>query len=735
MWVGRDKGQEFKVTAKPYKGWSRKALILGVLALSGAQADAQSVTPTALAPAPSLQTYVTAPGPLSTTDMSRLKQAIDYAQAGNRTSAAELQATIADPVARKLIQWAVLDASGPAAGFFAADSGRRELWGWPRASRRHLAAERSLEAAGLAPQRVVEWFEDKKPQTAEGALALASAYQQLGRQQEAAELIRKYWREEVFEAAPQAAMLARYGILLTPEDHAKRLDLLLYGPQGPAAQAMLPLVSGDVRALATARIALRGNKDNAAALANSVPGQFQKDPGLAYERARYFRKRGLDSIAAGYLKDFADPPKGYEDAASSMWTERRALMTALIRSGDLRSAYAAVTNHGLPEGVDYTEAEFFAGWLLLSKLDKPAEAAEHFANIRKAGTSPQTVSRALYWQGRAAEAVGDRAGAHRYWTEGAKYYTAFYGQLSAERAGVRQITLPSDPDPTAADRARFEGRELVRAARMLADAGERPLFRTFVLAVQDTLPTVEELGLLVDMARLYGDQDLAMRVVRAGATRGLYLTERGYPVRTVPQGYGLPEPALIHSIIRQESGFDPSVRSGVGAQGMMQLMPGTAQVVARKLGVGYSQAQLGNPEYNMRLGSAYLGELVDQFSGSYVMAAAGYNAGPGRSTKWAAECGDPRAGATDPADFIECIPFAETRNYVMRILEAAQIYRARLSGGTAPLTLASDLKRGGWQPSMAAQDVKPPATANCAVASLAPGATIDLNTPPQTQTC
>jgi soluble lytic murein transglycosylase len=219
--------------------------------------------------------------------------------------------------------------------------------------------------------------------------------------------------------------------------------------------------------------------------------------------------------------------------------------------------------------------------------------------------------------------------------------------------------------------------------------------------------------MLVDMARLYGDQDLSMRAVRAGAQRGLYLPERGYPVRAVPAISGAPEPALIHAIVRQESSFDPGVRSGVGARGMMQLMPATAAGVARKLGVSYSVDRLNDPEYNMQLGSAFLGELVSNFSGSYVMAAAGYNAGPGRPPQWAAECGDPRGGTTDPADFIECIPFAETRNYVMRIMEAVQIYRARMNGGVAPLTPMADLKRGSW-------GMTPPAPVPYTVATIGP---------------
>jgi soluble lytic murein transglycosylase len=684
--------------------WSGKALAAGALALVCARADAQApATPPAAAPPPATAPTYMVRAPLSPAESVRLKEAVDAAQAGDIARARQVQATLTNPLARRVVQWAMIDSAGTSISFFDLDAARRDLWGWPRAARRQTAAEKALEVVGLSPQRVVEWFEGKEPTTPEGVMALASAYQQLGRGSDAVAVVKTYWRDKVFEADPQARILARFGANLTADDHAKRLDLLLFGPQGPAARAMLPLVTPDVRALAEARMAFRANRDNAVATAGLVPASLQNDKGLAYERARYFRRRGLDGVAAGLTANFPAPPPGFDDAASDMWTERRVLMNALIRSGNIQGAYQAVTNHGLPEGVDYTEAEFFAGWLALTKLSRPDEAAAHFANIRKAGSSPITVSRALYWQGRAAEAKGDTPAAMAFWTEGAKYYTAFYGQLSADRAGQARIELPADPVPTAADRERFEGRDLIRAARMLADAGERDLFRTFVLAAQDTLPTAEELALLVDMSRLYGDQDLGMRVVRSGATRGLYLPERGYPVRNVPQGSGLPEPAFTHAIIRQESGFDPGVASGVGARGMMQLMPATAQVVARGLGVPYSAGRLGDPEYNMRLGTAYLGQLVDQFSGSYVMASAGYNAGPGRSVQWAAECGDPRGGTTDPADFIECIPFSETRNYVMRIMEGVQIYRARLNGGTAPLAISADLKRGGWQPSLAAQ--------------------------------
>ena len=692
------------------KAWILKTVAAAALALACANADAQApdgpesvASPPPAAPEGAL--------PLNASDGARLRAAVEAAQRGDVNGAKTLQASLTDPVARKLVQWAMIDSAGTMLSFYELDAARAGLSGWPRAARRDSVTEKAVEAAGLGPQRVVDWFGGREPQTAEGAMALAAAEQQLGRLDDARALILRTFREKAFEADAQARMIARFGVYLTPDDYAKRLDLLLYGQQGPATKALMELVTPAVRSLAEARIALRANRDDANETAAQVPAELQNAPGLAFERARYFRKRNLDAVAAGYVKDFPVPPAGMAGAAELVWGERRALMSSLLRSGDVRAAYAAVQNHGLAFGEQYTEAEFFAGWLALRKLNDPAAAAAHFANVEKAGATPITLSRALYWQGRAAEAAGDAAAAERYWREGAQYYTAFYGQLCADKIGQTTFRLPRDPTPGPADRARFEGRELVRAARMLADAGEKDAYRSFVMTLEETLPTAEELALLVDMTRLYGDQDLAMRVVRAGAQRGLYLPERGYPVRPVPEVAGAPEPALVFAITRQESGFDPYVRSAVGARGMMQLMPSTAARVAHRLGMGFSADRLNEPDYNMRLGAAYLGDLVQTFQGNYAMAAAAYNAGPGRPAQWATECGDPRGGTTDPSDFIECIPFAETRNYVMRIMEAVQIYRARLNGGAAPMAAFAELKRGGWGQ---------PSAAPCVVASLGP---------------
>ena len=659
-------------------------------------ADAQDTAPLPVpdVTAPSL----TARRYLSQDDTSTLRAAIDAGQAGDVDRARSLQASLSDPVSRKLVLWAMADSAANRLSFFELDQARRDLWGWPRASRRQAGAERLLEAQGMSPTAVIAWFKGEEPTTAEGAMALAGAYRLTGQVDKARDLIRRFWREKVFEAEPQRQMLARFGDLLTVDDHIRRTDMLLYGAQGPATRDMIALLPPDWQALAQVRIAFRNGGGPVDLLMDRLPATLADDPSIAFERARHLVRQHNTEQALPLIGRLPTQPPG-DEAGAAVWYVRKSLIGAALANHDYRAAYQAAANHGLQPGVDYAEAEFFAGWIALSKLKDPVLADQHFARIEQVGASPITQARALYWRGRANEASGDIIGAKDLYAQAAQLQTTFYGQLAGERAGVREITLGHDPIPTAADRARFEGRDMVQAARILAGLGEKDLFRTFVLTIDDDLPNAEEYALLVDLARSLGDPDLGMRVVRAGAQHGIILPDRGYPILAAPpRDPSFPELAFVYGIVRQESNFDPRQRSGAGARGMMQLMPATAQHVARRMGLGYYSGALEDPDYNVRVGSGYLGQMVSSFGGSYVMAAAAYNAGPGRLPDWAANCGDPRGSSNDPVDFIECIPISETRNYVMRVLEAMQVYRARLNGGRAPLTLAEDLRRGVYVP-------------------------------------
>jgi soluble lytic murein transglycosylase len=676
------------------------AAIAGLVLLYGV-AEAQ---PSAIVAQTTLETPLSGQGTVSgltsriltTNDAALLRSALDAANRGDDATIRRAMASLDDPVAQKIALWTLADSLSDRMSFAELDLARKDLADWPRASRRQGAAEHKIATSGLTDQAIVDWFKASPPQTSAGVMALASAWRNLGRTDQATSLIRAHWRDQLFDAQTQRTLLTRFGDLLIPDDHAKRADMLLFGQPGQASRDLLPLLDEPRRQLAEARLALRSGS-NLGKVLETLPEALRSDPSLNMEKVAYLRQNGREAETLT-LASALPPSPSYTEASDRMWRERRLIFNLAVRAGNFDSAYRAVTGHGMTSGTNYVDAEFFAGWLALTKLKMPSRADEHFARIQASGSSPITLSRAFYWRGRAAEAIGDPVAAATFYGDGAHYITTFYGQLAAEKAGLRQIELPRERTPTLVDRARFEGRDVVKATKILIELDRQSLFRTFILTLDDTLPTVEECALLVDLASTHGEQELAMRVVRAAAQRGFILPERGYPVRETPSVLEGPEAAAIFGITRQESGFDPRVSSGVGARGMMQIMPATARSVAKRIGVAYDPNRLSDPDYNMRLGSAYLGHMITGFSGSYVLAAAAYNAGPGRPAAWVGFCGDPRNTEADPLDFIECIPFSETRNYVMRVMENVQVYRARLGGGSAPLTLTEDLRRGIYRP-------------------------------------
>jgi soluble lytic murein transglycosylase len=604
-----------------------------------------------------------------------------------------IYASASDPAVRSYALWELTEVSPEALSFSELDGARQRLIGWPHMIRREVETERLLQRSGLAPNAVITWFHGSSPRTIQGSMALAEAYLALGDRARAHEVLAKAWRETPFSADLQQSVLARHGDLLTAADNAARADLLLYGEQDRAAMDMVALLPPSEQAVARARQALRVGSPDAEALVAALPPQDQLAPGLVFERvARLRDAERFDEALA--LARFLPRSVPNEEAAEKLWRHGR-LVLAGLQAGDYRNAYEVAARSAPAAGEAAAEANFYAGWIALSKLHDPALAEPHFERLHNAGQSPLTQARAYYWQGRTAEAAGDVLGAQILYGQAAHFVTTFYGQLAAARAGITTLDIGRDPATPPDVRARFESLDQIRVARWLRLAGSADQWRRFVLGLSEDLPSPAEAALLVDMVRDQGETFLAMKVVRNEARRGIVLPERGYPVVTPPEVPGAPEPSLVLGIIRQESSFDPHARSGPGARGMMQLMPSTAAIVARRSGLG--SGNLDDPDYNMRVGSVFLGQLVDQFSGSYVLAAAAYNAGPGRPAAWVTTCGDPRKADSDPLDFIECIPFHETRDYVMRVLEASEVYRARLSGGMTPNRLAQDLKRGGFQ--------------------------------------
>ncbi len=692
--------------------WRKACLIAGVSALALCMTGAKAQDdPTPLPAAPqalpvqatqtiqdTAQPYM--PSDLSDADESTLEAALTAAKAHRFAQADSLGASLSNPIARKIVTWTILSNDGNIYSFAALDAARRDLWGWPRDGKRQVAAENMIATSGMGPQQIVDWFAGSPPQTVQGATALISAYQSLGRSDDASALAKTWWRSEVFDSIAQANFYQAFSRYLTQDDHKARINCLEVNTQTGSSQAindMTAYTDATQTAIARAVVAMRANAASGDALYSSALALDPHNPVLAFARARYLSGKGLEPLGFGLLADLP-PATMSPDAASTLYALRLDYFKAALKAHNYPAAYNAMNGGGFDAGENKAEAEFFAGWMALVKLGNNNDAIAHFQNLAAAGTSPITQGRANYWLGRAYEArndasQNDAATAQSYYAKGGQYIYAFYGQLAAEKAGVTQISIGKDPVPSAADRARFENRDTVKAARILGEMGETDLFRSIVLNLDTVLPNAEEEALLVDLTAKYDSQIIAMKVARMSMQRGFYLPERAYPLRDVPDVQG-PEKAFVLAITRQESGFDPTVRSRANAKGMMQLIPSTARVVAKRLGMPWNEANLYDPNYNMALGAHHLGELVDHFDGSYVMAAAGYNAGPSRMQTWVGDCGDPRGPNADALSFIECHPFVETRNYMMRVIENMRIYRARLNGGTAPLTAMADVTRG-----------------------------------------
>ena len=382
-----------------------------------------------------------------------------------------------------------------------------------------------------------------------------------------------------------------------------------------------------------------------------------------------------------------------------MWMERRpGLARSALRRGDVRAAYdLAAQNFGTAgSGADYADAEWLAGYVALTRLDDPALAARHFARFAAAVGTPISLGRAGYWLGLALERAGDEAGAQAAYADGARHQTSFYGQLAAQRGGA-----PTDPrlagEGAAPDwrEAAFLASPTVQAGRLLALAGDDARASQFLRHAADAMDA-EARAALAQMAIDLGLPHVGVRIAKDAAAKGMLLPRQYYPVDAIAQADWPVPTELALAIARQESEFNPRAESAAGALGLMQLMPGTAADVAGALRLGYEPGRLtGDPMYNARLGTAYLAQMLETFDGSYVLAAAAYNAGPRRVDQWLAANGDPRRASVDPVEWIEAIPFEETRNYVMRVLESLHVYRARLQGSAPPIRLAADIERTG----------------------------------------
>ena len=624
---------------------------------------------------------------LSTTDLEAIRSALSAAQIGDWSRAYTDVATVSDPLALKMLHW--MDYARPGApGRFPdiADFIQNNPdWPGQMALRKH--AEEAL--AGESDMVAADWFKRYPPVGAVGKIRHAEIMLNAGDTEGAAATLRAIWITADFGPLDEKNFLARYSVLIRPEDHIKRIDRLLWDGQSEPAHRMLALVPSGYRAVAETRLALAAQTPNAEMLVARVPAQLRSDPGLVFEQLRYQRKK--DNVDAAVKILLAQRDDLVRPAA---WcAERQAIARRVLASGNSALAYRIVEQHGPIEGNSFSEAEFLLGYIALRYMKQPALAFEHFSHILTRVNTPFAKSRAGYWGGRAADAQGKSDLATKWYAAGADHMATFYGQLAAHQLGRDAPPRPvPEPVPDVAELAQFNNNEVVRAARIFFELNDAAHSKVFLLHLADNASSPTMFAMLAALAESGGRIDLAIAVAKRAIEAGTPLMIHGYPTTEIPDG-GTAERSLLFAIVRQESAFERDAVSRVGARGLMQLMPATASFIAAKMQLPFSADRLiADGIYNVLLGRAYLEGLIDDFGGSYALAIAAYNAGPSRVRQWLRDYGDPRGGNIDMVDWIEMIPINETRNYVQRVLENLQIYRGQI-GRRSAFSLASDLAR------------------------------------------
>jgi soluble lytic murein transglycosylase len=637
---------------------------------------------------------VAATSSTSKEDLDALENVIELIRRHSPDDATQSEATISDPVAKKLAEWIILRSDNNNASveryrvFLVANPS------WPSQTFLRKRLEAAMWDDKREDQVVWSWFENESPLSAKGRFALAKAMLARGDRANAERLVREAWRNDPMSEDTESAALDMFGALLTAGDQKARLDLFLYNTENEAAamRAAKRLGAGYV-ALAKARLATVRKAANAKALLDAVPHELHSDPGYLFSKIQLLRRDEKFTEAAQLMLSAPrDPARLYN--LDEWWIERRLLARKMIDAGDPRTAYLIARDAALPTKDIYkTEQEFTAGWIALRFLNDPNVATQHFAKIGVGSVNPTTLARAGYWRGRAAEAAGRMQEARAAYGAAAEQSTSYYGQLARAKLGLPQLGLN---DASAARSRGAERLEIVRAAQLLFALNEQDVAIPIFADVGENGDPEALVG-LAEMTERYGYARGMLLVGKAALNRGLPFDFYAYPVTGIPPYRSIGpevERSVIYSIARQESAFNPLDVSAAQAYGLMQVTPDAGRYVCHRAGVEFDVKRMKtDPIYNTALGAAELGGLLEDYRGSYIMTFAAYNAGRGSVKKWIERYGDPRDPKVDAVDWVELIPFAETRNYVQRVIENLQVYRARFGGGSR-LQIEADLHRG-----------------------------------------
>ncbi|WP_409361726.1 lytic transglycosylase domain-containing protein [Bartonella heixiaziensis] len=570
----------------------------------------------------------------------------------------------------------------------------KELKGWPGIATMQRNAERAFINETNSTHVIIQKFSHHSPLTAQGMAAFAKALIATGQTAHARQMITPWWHTTKLNAQEEELVLKNVSAALKPIDHLKRMQFMLYTHRFDSAERVAKLARA--QSLFNAFVAVEKNDPKATQKLRAVQRLWQKDPLLQFAQIRHLRRTGQYSAAATLMMSI---PKDTLRLMNphALWKERRALSREMLDLNKPKVAYQLVATHTGMTSSLAVDSEFHAGWYALRFLRDPQSAMHHFSRIPQLSSAPLSASRGYYWMGRAAEILGKHKNAQHYFHRAAHFSATYYGQLAASRLNQKKLEV-FFPKPTTAERQHFSTRKAIKAIQRLEAAGYSDFAKIFYRELGEKIESPGELALLAVMAEKNGDYYTSLKIGKTAVFQGKNVGALSHPLGAIPASANISAigKALIYAIARQESEFNPTAISKAGAQGILQLLPTTAKALAKKYSIAWSPKKLSSDaSYNATLGAHFLEEQLERFNGSYILTLIAYNAGSRRVSEWIQRYGDPRGQSLDKViDWIERIPYTETRNYVMRVMENYEVYKARLTGIT---DIKTDLVFGRWK--------------------------------------
>ncbi len=630
--------------------------------------------------------------PPLTGDLALVKEAIDLARKAKTDEATAAHNRIADPAAQKLVEWFILRHPDTTANFSRYAAFLAANPEWPSAAQLRRRAEARLwQERGDAAR--VRSFTGDQPVSARGKLALARVLLAESDRDNAGRLVREAWRSDELSDRVEAEVLELFRDLLTRDDHRARMDKRIGAKDLAGARRVAKLVGDDGLAIVKACAAVRGKSNKAREALDDVPAEARTDLGYTLCRIQWMLAENRIDDAARVMLAAAPETMALQET-DQWWRERRSLARKLLDQGKFLTAYQVIQPAAAPANEYYrSDLHFMCGWIALRYLDEPVSARAHFARIDEGQANPTVLARAHYWRGRAAEALGDNDLMRASYETAARYPTAYYGQLAHARLGRDKIELRA-PSPALAAVDGSAVDERLRAADMLYEIGERGVVLYFVTDLGEQSSDVALLEALGELTGRRNDARAMLQIGKPSLGRGLALDHYAFPTIGIPPHKQIApeiEHSMIYSVARTESAFDQRDKSAANAVGLMQITPEAGRDTAKRFGVKYDwDKMVSDPVYNTQMGAGELSALLSEYKGSHIMTFAGYNAGRGRVRDWLKAYGDPRDPKVDPIDWVERIPFSETRNYVQRVIENLAVYRVRFQSDTAVVAKAGE---------------------------------------------